>query len=106
MPATGRGLTMAVRCLLLMALAASLAAVSVPSASGSANLQVGIFDDSSILGSPDTTFPLLKQLRTQVIRVTLAWGGYGTMSVARRRPAKPTDPEDPAYRWTAYDDIV
>jgi hypothetical protein len=38
--------------------------------------------------------------------VTLAWGGQGAFSVARRRPETATDPADPAYRWALYDDIV
>jgi hypothetical protein len=67
---------------------------------------VGLFDDASILGDPGKNFPILKQLRTQVIRVSLSWGGQGGLSVARRKPAKPIDPADPAYRWGAYDEVV
>jgi hypothetical protein len=93
-------------CLLIVAVLCSAAAFGAPTASGSRNLQVGIFDDASVLGDPADTFPLLRQLRTQVVRVTLDWGGRGPQSVARRRPAQPTDPADPAYRWAAYDDIV
>jgi hypothetical protein len=93
-------------CLLIGALLIAVAAFGASSATGSRNLQVGIFDDSSVLGNPERSFPLLRQLRTQVIRVTLSWGGQGALSVARRRPETPTDPADPAYRWTVYDDIV
>ena len=93
-------------CLLIGALLIAVAAFGASSATGSRNLQVGIFDDSSVLGNPERSFPLLRQLRTQVIRVTLSWGGQGALSVARRRPETPTDPADPAYRWTMYDDIV
>ena len=43
--------------------------------SASGKLQLGLFDDPQVLGRPDQTFPLLTQLRVQVIRVTLHWGG-------------------------------
>jgi Glycosyl hydrolase catalytic core len=103
------GLTFPRVCVVVTAVVALLAAATslgASSANASRSLQVGIFDDGSILGDPDTTFPLLKQLRTQVIRVSLDWGGLGALSVARRKPEKATDPADPAYRWTAYDYIV
>jgi hypothetical protein len=93
-------------CLLIGALVLVVAAFAAPTASGARGMQVGIFDDTSVLGNPVRTFPLLRQLRTQVVRVTLSWGGQGGLSVARRRPAEPTDPADPAYRWALYDDIV
>ena len=40
----------------------------------------------------------------QVARLTLYWGG--PQGVARRRPAHPGNPSDPAYDWSAYDAIV
>jgi hypothetical protein len=97
---------MARGCVLVAALLALVTGFGVSDASGSRSMQVGLFDDSSVLGNPDQTFPLLKQLRTQVIRVSLVWGGQGALSVARRKPDKPTDPADPAYRWAIYDDVV
>jgi hypothetical protein len=91
----------------LAAAVAAVAAFALPGAVHAARgLQVGIYDDSAILGDPAKNFPLLKQLRTQVIRVTLTWGGRGSLSVARRKPVKPADPADPAYNWALYDDIV
>jgi hypothetical protein len=66
---------------------------------------VGIYDDSMTLGEPDKGFPLLRGLRAQVVRITLWWGGpIGVAHV--KRPAKPTDPADPAYDWFAYDRAV
>ena len=47
---------------------------------------------------------MLKQLRTQVIRVNLVWGGPN--GVAKRRPVNPTNPNDPAYNWAVYDRTV
>ena len=77
----------------------------MPAASASRFLQVGLFDDSSFnYGNPDQVFPMLKQLRTQVIRVNLVWGGPN--GVARRRPVNPMNPNDPAYNWSVYDRTV
>jgi hypothetical protein len=84
---------------------AAVALLNVPSASASRFLQRGIFDDSSIhYGNPDTVFPMLKSLGTQVIRVNLVWGGVG--GVAKRRPANAANPADRAYDWSAYDRTV
>jgi hypothetical protein len=94
------------RVALVAAAVAAVAGFAVPGAAASRSLQVGIFDDSSVLGNPAKTFPLLKQLRTQVVRVTLPWGGFGPLSVARRKPHDPSDSADPAYRWGIYDNIV
>ncbi len=38
---------------------------------------------------------------TRVTRVDVLWS-----QVARRRPAKPRDPDDPAYDWSRYDAIL
>lgn len=90
-----------------VALAAALAALLAPGASASRNLQLGIFDDAEILyGNPDKVFPQLQALRVQVIRVNLWWGGPTPIAVAQRRPARPTNPADPAYLWDTYDRTV
>ena len=92
---------------LALAAASLLVAVgfAVPSASASRFLQRGIFDDAQIhYGNPDTVFPVLRTLRTQLIRINLVWGGAG--GVAKRRPANPTNPADPAYDWSSYDRTV
>ena len=81
------------------------AVVAVPSASASRYLQRGIFDDAQIhYGNPDTVFPVLRTLKTQLIRINLVWGGAG--GVAKRRPVNPANPADPAYDWSAYDRTV
>ena len=36
---------------------------------------MGLFDDAQVYGNPVRTFPLLRSLRTQVLRVNLYWGG-------------------------------
>jgi hypothetical protein len=66
---------------------------------------VGIQDDAQFLyGNPQASFPVLKSLRDQVVRANLNWGGIH--GVARRRPAEPMNPDDPAYNWGVYDRIV
>ena len=88
-----------------MAAVLAVVLVAVPSASASRFLQHGIFDDSQILyGNPDQTFPVLKQLKTKLIRVNLVWGGAN--GVAKRRPSNPANPNDRAYDWSAYDRAV
>jgi len=79
--------------------------LAAPSASASRFIQRGIFDDAQIhYGDPDKVFPVLKLLRTQLIRVNLVWGGVN--GVAKRRPANPANPADPAYDWSSYDRTV
>ena len=93
------------RLLALAAVLAATAALCVPAASASRFIEHGIFDDAQIhYGNPDVVFPMLKQLRSELLRINLQWGGPN--AVARRRPARPTDPEDPAYNWAEYDRTV
>ena len=87
-----------------LALAAGL---GVPAAGAQAHMLVGIQDDAlTVYGNPTFAFPLLRQLRTQIIRINLIWGGtkYGVAN--SRRPAHPQDPADPAYDWTVYDRAI
>jgi hypothetical protein len=66
---------------------------------------VGLLDQASTFYSPDTTFPILKQLRVQVIRADLYWGGTD-IAVSKRRPTDARDPDDPSYDWAVYDRFV
>ena len=87
------------------ALLGAAAALAVPSpAVASKRLAVGLFDDAAVFGSPQTTFPALKSLNVQVLRITLTWGGRD--GVANTRPVHPTDPADPAYQWSRYDRAI
>jgi Glycosyl hydrolase catalytic core len=74
-------------------------------ASGSASKRrpflVGIYDDTMTLGSPDRGFKTLKNLRAQVVRITLSW-----RAVARKRPVEGENPADKAYNWEQYDKSV
>ena len=78
------------------------AGLAVPAAQAKAHMLVGIQDDAMTLrGNPTFTFPTLKQLRTQIVRINLNWN-----DVAKRRPAHPQDPADPAYDWALYDRAI
>ena len=104
-PRSPRSRSLSRRVLAVAAALVATAALCVPAAGASRYLQVGLFDDTqSIYGNPDQVFPVLKQLRTQVIRVNLVWGGPN--GVAKRRPANPMNPNDPAYHWSVYDRTV
>ena len=93
------------RLLVLAAAVVATAGLCVPSAGASRFLQVGLFDDAEFnYGNPDKVFPMLKQLNTQLIRVSLVWGGPN--GVAKRRPVNPMNPNDPAYDWSVYDRTV
>jgi hypothetical protein len=98
---------------LLLAAAAVLAAalVAVPSAMAKKGMLVGLYDEPQTFGNPTRAFPLMRTLRTQAVRVNLYWGssagrtGSG-LGVAKRRPARPLDPNDRAYDWSLYDRTV
>jgi hypothetical protein len=77
------------------------AGLSAAAAHASRGMVIGITDNSAVYGYPLTTFPVLKQLRAQALRLELFWGG--SVGVAKRRPRNARDPEDPAYDWGAYD---
>jgi hypothetical protein len=88
---------------LLVALSAAVSTISA--APSSSRMLVGIYDEGTTLfDAPATTFPVFKSLHVQVIRLNLHWGG--PIGVARRRPFTPTDPNDSAYNWAAYDNTV
>jgi hypothetical protein len=96
-----------VLCIATVLVAGLLAAGATASRSQqqSRHVLVGVYDDSMTLGVPETGFPLMKALRTQIVRITLWWGG-SSLGVAKARPKKPTDPNDPAYNWFVYDRAV
>ena len=91
-----------VRAVLLVALVATLL---VPAAGATANLQLGIADGGgAYFDDPESFYPTLAELHAKVLRVQLHWGG--PLGVAGERPQAATDPADPAYDWSTYDDIV
>jgi hypothetical protein len=83
---------------------ALIAGLMVQSAPASKRLVVGIYDEAETLGHPERAFPVLSTLRAKAVRANLYWGGPS--GVAQRRPARATDPDDPAYNWFKYDRMV
>jgi hypothetical protein len=82
------------------------AGLAVPAATAARHMLVGIQDDAqTVYGNPTTTFRTLRELRTQIVRINLIWGG-APHGVATSRPAHPQDPADPAYDWKLYDRAV
>jgi hypothetical protein len=93
---------------LVLALAAAGVAVSASEDANSADsrtnatrMLVGFYDDESIFGRTDWAFTQLKSLRAGIVRITIDWS-----AIAKRRPAVASDPSDPAYNWTALDNVV
>jgi hypothetical protein len=81
--------------------AAALALAAAQPAQGSRALIKGIFDDAETIGRPQQTFPMLRTLRAEAVRVNLYWS-----EVAKRKPLAPANPADKAYNWTGYDRMV
>jgi hypothetical protein len=84
--------------ILLCGLAATVKAEQAQAARG---MLVGIYDPVQPLAAPEKTFDTLAKLRAQIIRLNLDWN-----LIARKKPATPTDPADPAYDWATYDRAV
>jgi hypothetical protein len=90
---------------LVAAIAAAVVAAAAQPAGASSYLKVGIYDEAQTLYGPvERTYPALKALHVQVIRLNLYWGGR--FGVARSRPSVSADPADPAYDWDLYDRTV
>lgn len=86
----------------LAALVAMLVLAATPRpATAAEGLLVGIHDDAQVLGNPVEAFATLQRLRAQITRVTIRWD-----QVAATRPARASDPADPAYDWGQYDRTV
>lgn len=90
---------------LIAALAAAAAALAVPAPAGAASgVRYGILDDAWLLNGPGTLDDRLGQLDAlgvELVRFNLRWDDIG-----RRRPAAATDPADPGYAWSAYDEVL
>ena len=96
---------MSKRFILLIACLVAATSVTAGTVSASPRLMIGIYDEAQTLyGNPDRTFPTLRSLRTEVLRVGLYWGGK--FGVAKRRPTNATNPDDRAYNWAIYDRTV
>jgi hypothetical protein len=83
----------------------ALLALSTQPAHASRFIRIGIYDEAQTLYGPvDETFPTMKLLHVQEIRLNLYWGGK--FGVAKTRPRRATSPSDPAYDWALYDRTV
>jgi hypothetical protein len=89
---------------ILVAVLISAGATAGRNQSAARSFSVGIYDDGMTLANPDKGFPILHNLRAQVVRITLWWGG--PIGVAKTQPKNATNPADPAYDWSAYDRAV
>ena len=86
-------------------LATAVVAASAQPADASRYMRVGIYDETQTLYGPvSQTFSMFKQLHVQEVRLNLYWGGR--FGVAKTRPARATNPADPAYDWDLYDRTV
>jgi hypothetical protein len=91
-------------CIALIAIVLSVLAASAkpePADAGRGML-VGLYDPGQALSSPTKAFAAFVNLRVQILRMDLLWGGI----VAVRKPTHPIDPNDPAYNWAPYDTFV
>src|SRR5436305_3055722 len=80
----------------LLALAAPASAAAAP------GISFGIQDDAWLHAAPlDARLATLDRLGPDVVRVTLRWD-----QVARKKPARATNPNDKAYDWSGNDAIL
>jgi hypothetical protein len=93
------------RCLLVTAaLAATLAFLFAGQDAASASARFGVQDDVWLRWGPGTLESRLRLLNTlgvRMVRFTLVW-----REVAPTQPAAPTNPNDPAYDWHAFDPVM
>jgi hypothetical protein len=85
----------------MFSLACIACALAAPSAQPSRGLIVGIYDEQSSFGNPSWAFPQYKSLGVEALRSNLYWS-----EVSKGRPENPRDPDDPSYRWGAYDEFI
>jgi hypothetical protein len=90
---------------LAVALLAVLAVlVHAPRAHAASDIRYGLTDDAWLLDGPgtlDDRLSTLDALGVHVVRFTLHWN-----EIAKTKPASPTDPDDPAYDWTAATPVL
>lgn len=90
----------------------ALSVAAAPAGTGGARQQASVapgsspiasIQDAALVSSPNPAqrLRLMAGLGARVVRVDLNWD-----AVAKRRPARPTDPADPAYDWSSYDRVV
>jgi hypothetical protein len=88
----------------LFAAALTLALAFAVPAQASAGARYGIQDDAWLMYGPGTLperVTTMHNLGVGVVRFTLRWD-----QIAPREPASPRDPEDAAYRWGVFGDVL
>jgi len=81
------------------------AALSVPAATASSGMLIGIYDEGSTFYDDSTqVFTRYQTLGINVLRVNLYWGGK--IGVAKTRPFDAADPRDAGYDWSLYDRVA
>jgi hypothetical protein len=83
---------------------AALALLAAAPAGASTNAEYGIQDDAWLLYGPGTLperLTTLQNLGVGVVRFTLRWD-----AVSPTKPANGRNPDDPAYKWAAYGDVL
>src|SRR5215475_4815110 len=93
------------RIALAITLTCALAAAAAGTSSASTSIYYGVQDDAWLRYDDSGTnlterVLALKQMGVQIVRYTLRWD-----EVARKKPTSGSNPKDPAYNWTAYDQI-
>ena len=92
-------------CLAAIAAAGFLLTLATPPrASAATGIKYGLTDDAWLLDGPgtlDSRLSRLDALGSGVVRFTLHWD-----QIATTEPASATDPTDPAYDWTADDEVL
>jgi len=89
-----------------LAVPAALAHTTAPKRAQSSHLLIGINDEGfTLYGNPAKAFQAIRELKVQVIRVNLYWGG-NQWGVANKRPKDATDPGDSSYDWAIYDRLA
>ena len=82
----------------IVALAVALVVMAATAGQASA-FQKGFYDEAVVLGyADDFGFRTLNDLGADIVRMNLYWN-----RVAKSRPNDPTNPNDPAYDWSEYD---
>ena len=64
-------------------------------------LLIGLQDDALLTSAEPRAWSLMQRLGVSVIRYNAAWN-----NVAPTKPTDPLNPNDPAYNWSAVDELV
>ena len=86
---------------IVLGAASALALAAAQPAQGSRALIKGVFDEAETIGRPERTFPLMRTLRSEAVRVNLYWH-----EVAKKKPRVASNPNDKAYSWGGYDRMM